>query len=193
MISRLAFEANAAVEIQGLMVREVATGTAALAGTVPARTATVGDVIGTYSPDSAAMLAAYREGLSSLSPVYQALSFFKVTEGVDTFYTKAVRQAEKGGGTAPPDPLSNAFPSASAEVTDLDVLDPADYPGFVGKPLREVWNSYRKPLRDMSAHIVPGKELIIADRYGDLTRSREAIPALRYVARKGLEAHLARL
>lgn len=88
VISRLAFEANAAVEIQGLMVREVATGTAALAGTVPARTATVGDVIGTYSPDSAAMLAAYREGLSSLSPVYQALSFFKVTEGVDTFYQR---------------------------------------------------------------------------------------------------------
>lgn len=46
-------------------------------------------------------------------------------------------------------------------MTDLDVLDPTDYPGFVGKPLREVWNSYRKPLRDMSAHIVSGKELII--------------------------------
>ncbi len=136
VISRLAFEANVAVEIQGLMVREVATGTAALAGTVPARTATVRDVIGTYSPDSAAMLAACREGLSSLSPVYQALSFFKVTGGVDTFYTKAMRQAEKEGGTAPLDPLSKAFPSAPAEVTDLDVLDPADYPGFAGKPLR---------------------------------------------------------
>lgn len=192
VISRLAFEANAAVEIQGLMVREVATGTAALAGTVPARTATVRNVIGAYSPESGAMLSAYREGLSSLGPVYQALSFFKVTEGVDTFYKNAVRDAEKKGEPSPSDPLSAAFPSVRAEVTELDAIDPTDYPGFAGTPLREVWNSYRKPLRDMSAHIVPGKDLIVADRYEDLTRSREAIPALRYVARKGLEAHLAR-
>ena len=58
---------------------------------------------------------------------------------------------------APPAPLSRAFPSAPLEVTDLDVLDPADYPGFAGKPLREAWNSYRYPLRDMSAHIVPSE------------------------------------
>lgn len=192
VISRLAFETNAPVEVQGLMVREVATGTAALAGMVAARTTTGRNVIGTYSPESAAMLAAYREGLTSLTPIYQALSFFKVTEGVNTFYTKAVRQAEKEGAAAPPDPLAAPFPAAPAEVTDVDTLDPMDYPELAGKSLRDVWNSYRKSLRDMSAHIVPGKELIVADRYADLSRSREAIPALRYVARKGLDAHLAR-
>jgi len=82
VLSRIAFEADTALEVTGVLLTERATQTrrfgATLAGVVQPAPALAGET----TPELRSFLAAYREGLNANSPLYQALSFYKVIEGV---------------------------------------------------------------------------------------------------------------
>ena len=82
VLSRWAFVHDVAITIAGVEVHELGTDARqwrlAMAGAVkrfsgPSASST---------PQDRRLLEAYREGLSSTEPLYQALSYFKVIEGV---------------------------------------------------------------------------------------------------------------
>jgi len=193
ILSRLAFEANTAVEVKATIVTELATGTFSVGAMLVGKLRPLSHTIaGNMNPELSPLLATYRDGLSSTTPLYQALAFYRVTEGVHGFHLKTTRAAAKAGVTAPADPLAASFPGPGDIVTDIDALNPAEYGQFAGMPLREVWESYREPLRNAIAHISPGRDAVVADRLNDVNRCLEAIPVLRYIARQALKAEIAR-
>jgi hypothetical protein len=192
MLSRLTFEANTGVEVTAVIATEKATGTVAVAATMLGMERPLKDLGGQMTPELLPLLSAYREGLSSTTPLYQALSFYKVCEGVSTFHKKTTRAAAREGTVEPADPLGAIFPSPDDETPDIDALDPGAHPEFVGRTLREVWEAHRETIRNAIAHITPGKDLVVADKLDHLEDCRRAIPPLRYAARKALEAEIAR-
>jgi hypothetical protein len=192
MLSRLTFEANTGVEVTAVIATEKATGTVAVAATMLGMERPLKDLGGQMTPELLPLLSAYREGLSSTTPLYQALSFYKVCEGVSTFHKKTTRAAAREGTVGPADPLGAIFPSPDDEIPDIDALDPGAHPEFVGRTLREVWEAHRETIRNAIAHITPGNDLVVADKLDHLEDCRRAIPPLRYAARKALEAEIAR-
>jgi hypothetical protein len=194
LISRLAFEVNVGIEVQALITTELATGGKSMAAVFVGNHGIPADSFkGRTNIWLAPLLSLYREGLTSSSPIYQALAFFKVTEGVAKAFHRMNRKAEQKGEKGPPDHLGMKFPAVGAEVSDIDSLDPDAYPEHSGQSLREVWESYEHTLRDAASHITPGKQIIVADYLGNLVGVRRAVPVLRYIARKVLEAEIADL
>jgi hypothetical protein len=55
----------------------------------------------------------------------------------------------------------------------------------------QVYDSMRDTIRNAVAHLVPGEELRVPDYFDDVERCRQAVPVLRYIARRLIEAELA--
>jgi hypothetical protein len=189
MLSRLAFETGAPIEAKAILVTEEATGTVSISTTLVGKIRTLKNIAGNMEPQLAAYLSAYREGLSSLTPLYQALSFYKVIEGISKHHVRASRVATKAGKPVPPDALAGCFPRNidESEGISADVVKE-----LVGRSLRDIWGGYADSVRNAAAHITPGKTSVVADRLADLSLCRKAVPVLRYIARCALEAELAR-
>jgi hypothetical protein len=192
ILSRLAFDTNTALEAKAIIVQELATGTISVAATLMGETRPPQNILGRMEPEIAAFLSAYREGLSSTTPLYKALSFYKVIEGISTHHKQRAREAARAGDPPPPDPLAATFPSPHDYAPEIDGLGLEPPPEFAGRPLREVWESYKDTVRNAAAHITPGRPVAVADRLEDVEQYHAAVPTLRYIARKVLETEIAR-
>jgi hypothetical protein len=96
ILSRLAFEANAAIEVKATIVTELATGTFSVGVMLVGKLRQLQPTItGNMNPELSPLLAIYRDGLSSTTPLYQALAFYRVTEGVNGFHLKATARLLK--------------------------------------------------------------------------------------------------
>lgn len=193
VLSRIAFEADTPVEVTGVLLIEQATQTrrfgAVLAGTVqPAP-----EIGWRTTPESRPLLAAYREGLNSNSSLYQALSFYKVIEGVATFYTKRVRAAKKSGNAMPTDPMAKRVPATRTDLSGMTEWARDNFVPYLGMSFGEIKDAVRHTIRDAAVHITPGMDLRVADYAADIRACRDVIPVLRYVARELIRDELAGL
>ena len=111
VVSGMAFAADAAVEVVAVLLTEKATQTRRIGATIIGAVQPVSRMEGLSTPEIRPFLAVYREGLNSNSPLYQALCFYKVIEGVSSFHTKQARASSRSGGAVGPDPLLKRIPT----------------------------------------------------------------------------------
>jgi hypothetical protein len=181
-LSRLAVAANVGIDVPAIVIRERATETLRVGANLVGAVRTVSESAGLMTPDVAPLLATYREGLNSTAPLYQALSFFKVAEGVTTFHTKRVREAKRQGQPPPDDPVDMRIPGKLDDVPDQSSRDA--FSDYLGATFGQVKEAFADVIRNAVAHLTPGRDVRVADRLEDIEACRRAIPVLRYVARE---------
>lgn len=123
ILSRVAFAANIGLVVKATYITEIATGTQSIAATFMGRMRPIGEITGSMNPELGSLLATYREGLSSITPLYQALSYYKVIEGIKTSHTKRTREAKRAGSELPANPLDGTLPTVADDVPNVYALE----------------------------------------------------------------------
>lgn len=193
VLSRVAFEADTPVEVTAVLLTEQATQTLTVGATVVGAVQPAPQVVGLSTPELRPFLAAYREGLNSNSPLYQALSFYKVIEGVSSFHTNRRRASSKSGGADAPDPLSKRIPADPNDLPEMTPWARAVFAPHLGKTFTEIKTSVSDTVRNAVAHLTPGRDIHVADYLDDIQACRDITPVLRYVARALIGDELAAL
>ena len=138
-------------------------------------------------PERGRLLASYREGLNSTNVFYQALSFYKVGEGVRALRKRQSRKAK--GASVDTNPVE-AF---SADINELAIENEAAkevFQRYLGKPFFDALDDLKEQIRHAIAHLAYLDDVIDHDRYDDVSRCLRAIPVLKYVARTMLENYI---
>jgi hypothetical protein len=182
LVSRLAFETDTALEIVATVLHEKSTSIRSVSGVFAGAVAPLSELNGLSTPEIRLFFSAYREGLSSNSPLYQALSYWKVIEGVKTFDTRR-RRNDDSDAISRPDPYATKMPRNFNEALRIDEWSAAEFQPYWGKSFGEVKKALNEPIRNAIAHITPGRELRSFDRFKDVDECRRAIPLLKYMAR----------
>jgi len=183
VLSRLAFEADTPLEVKAVVGVELSTGTQMMGANLVGAVRPMPIFEGWSTEPLRPLLAAYREGLNSTSPLYQALSFYKVVEGVSTFHTRDQRAAKRSGGASPADPMDMVMPATLDEVPESAPWTKALFDSYLGKTFRSVSDAMSDVIRNASVHLTPGREVRVADYLADIEQCRLAVPVLRYMAR----------
>jgi hypothetical protein len=182
-LSQLAFSHEVAITTTGREIVEVATEARQLAQI------TVGAVKGmalsawVSTPEQRRLLASYREGLSSCEPLYQALSFYKVIEGV-----LSMRGIEDAALRVRGETLNREVERIPQDITTA--LHPSDsslqsesFAPFLGRKFTDVRDELRESLRNNISHMNFDELPFGADSYADVIAVQKALPVLRYMAR----------
>jgi hypothetical protein len=148
---------------------------------------------GEMTPELRSFLAAYREGLNANSPLYQALSFYKIIEGVTKFHTSRMRAAKKRGAPEPADPLAKRIPASREDLAGMTEWAQDNFTPYLGMSFAEIRDAVTDTIRNAVAHISPGMDLRNADYAADIRACRAVTPVLRYVARELIRDELADL
>ncbi len=182
LLSRWSFEHDVAVDITAVELLEVATGSrrwnVKLLGMVKPAAA----LAGPSTPALRGLLAAYREGVSSLTVFYQVLAFFRIYESVKKL--RAMRRSSMRGLAA-----KERLPADERLLSDEWTRD--SFRPYLGKKFTAVIDDLRDVLRHAIAHLDPEGDSVVADRYDDLARCEQVVPVLRYIARQMLTNELA--
>ena len=147
------------------------------------------DTAGVSDPQHRLLLFAYREGISSTEPLWQALSLLRVAEGV-----LQMRKARTAAAVA-----AGQTPTQRAErvPTDLTAIGQPNDPGLIdslkpytGRKFTAVLDDIRPALRNAIAHLDPDNTVLVHDRWDDVQKVEQALPGLRWIARQLLDAEL---
>lgn len=190
ILSRWSFLHDISITTSVTQVCEMATSvrswTHLIRGTVKA----FSDEGGTTTPEVHTLLAAYREGISSTEPLYQALSLSKVVDGV--YKLRGRRKAAViSAGKPYREPSErihsqSSIPSATWQEMELkSALEP-----YAGKKFTQVRDVLHAVIRNAIAHLDPGSDPLIPDRYENVEKVYQAIPVLKYMARILLASEL---
>ena len=182
-LSRIAFEADTPLEVTAISLTERVTQTRQLRTTLIGAVQPAPEIAGTTTPELRMFLAAYREGLNGNSPLYQALSFYKIIEGATKFHTNRVRAATRRGEAALVDPMARQLPADPKDLTDVAEWGRDNFAPYLGKSFAEIRDAVTDTIRNAVAHISPNMGLRIADYAADIQACRAITPVLRYVAR----------
>jgi hypothetical protein len=193
VLSRIAFEADTPLEVTGVLLTEQATQTRRFGATLVGAAQPAPSLAGETTPELRSFLAAYREGLNANSPMYQALSFYKIIEGVTKFHTNRVRAAKKRGAPEPADPLAKQIPANREDLVGMTEWGRDNFTPYLGMSFAEIRDAVTDTIRNAVAHISPGMDLRIADYAADIRACRAITPVLRSVARELIQDELAGL
>lgn len=183
-LSRMAVEADVAVEVKATVITELSTQITMMGADLIGAVKPAPEFSGVSTPEQRPLLAAYREGLNCNAPSYQALAFYKIIEGAETFWKKTSRQAARKGDPAPPDPLAGLMPASLADLPEGPPWSKDRFAPYLGKNYGEVRDAFKDVIRNAVAHLTPGLELRVPDYIEDVEKCREAVPILRYIARE---------
>jgi hypothetical protein len=189
VLSALSFHADVAVEVRATIITEVATGIRTI-GAV-----SVGKVkpfdIGNHpsTEDVRSILSAYREAISSNSPLYQVLCLYKIIEGLGARGERHRRGAKKAGTTPPEDPMALSIPADLKSLPEMDNWALNLFLPYLGKTFAEMQAAFKDTYRNAIAHLI-NDDILVFDRFDDLRQCREAIPVLRFVCRAMIESEL---
>ncbi|BBU22427.1 Uncharacterised protein [Mycobacterium xenopi] len=188
-LSRWAYLHDAPITTSGFQIIELATGTQLfwvnrMLGAVKA----FADTGGASHQDHRILLSAYRDGISSTEPLWQALSLFRLIEGA--FKMQGERRAALiAAGRQPPQ-----VECVPADVTTIgqendyglrDSLKP-----YAGQKFTQVRDTIRGKLRNAIAHLDIDSDILIQDRWEDVQKVEQVLPCLRWMARQLLDAEL---
>lgn len=141
----------------------------------------------TFGEEFRAILAIYREAVNSTNLFYKVLSFYKVTEGVRSLLVER-RQKALQRNEAWSDP-TELIPD-NLDYIQTDRWDKEAFKPFLGKKFNWVLNHLRALIRNAVAHLDPASRVLDADKFADLGACEDAIPILKYIARKMLDREL---
>lgn len=192
VISRWSFLADVAITTSAQIIEELATGAISFQGRLVGAIKEMPSIDGTTNPDHRLLLGSYREGRSSAEPPWSALSFYKVAEGVR--YLRERRRTERQKAGLPPIKLtSERIPADPNQFRDGsmngDSLATSTAP-YAGNKIGKVLDDIRGDLRNAIAHLEPGKNPLGHDQWQDVTKIRQAISTLRWIARELLSKEL---
>ncbi len=179
ILSMLSFQADAPVETTAMVITEQATQIRRVEATVVGTVQPAPQLAWVSTRELRPLLAAYREGLNSNSPLHQAVSFYKAVDGAI-----ALSKRRSRGGTSTPEPLSPVIPQTLAHLPPGTELALQRFTPYLGKTFDDVLTSVKGPIRDASLHLAPGQDHRIADYMDDLEACRQVVPILRYMARE---------
>jgi hypothetical protein len=194
VLSRWSFVHDVAITTSAVHIQELATGAQSIELTLLGAVKGFSDVQGFSAPDHRVLLAAYREGISSGEPLWQALSLYKVAEGVWAF-----RARRRAAAHATGDRINEPSERVPDDVQSIE--HPAERGALVGalapysgKKFRAVFDEIRGPLRNSIAHILPDSgDPLAPDKWEDIHRVLKVLPGLRWMSRRLLQAELASL
>ncbi len=196
MLSWLAFTTDTAVDAVAVVLSEESSGAVQTIVTLPGQVKSLPSGQPMLShPDMEKYFSAYREGLTSNSPLYQAVAFHKLIEGIRSFATRRARDTGETNYKPEKNGLLTTFHIPRAE-TDLPYKTPWELEPFrpyLGKSFEKVYTATIHLARNAALHINPGQELRVADYVSDTNTCREAAPVLRHMARILIEHELARV
>ncbi|HUX11945.1 MAG TPA: methylamine utilization protein MauJ [Spirochaetia bacterium] len=182
-LSQLAFSHEVAITTTGREIIEVATETRQMSQITVGAVKGIALGVWASTPEQRRLLASYREGLSSSEPLYQALSFYKVVEGV-----LSMRGIEDAAHRARGETPNRAFERIPQDITSA--LHPSDSPlqresfaPYLGRKFADVRDELRESLRNHISHMDFGALSFGADSYADVVAVQRALPVLRYMAR----------
>lgn len=190
-ISYLAFICDAAVEVDCTQVKEARSGNIRVQCLLIGKSVTVDDIdFPNLGREISALLSSYREGLNTLNPSWQFLSFWKVMEGI--FFWRDLRSAESVNRNEPP--IAFEIFRIPTELTDigLEQEESACFVRYLGKKFGSVRTDLEYTHRDAIAHINPKKNLLETDDADALFGVLQAVPVLRYIAHVLLEDEIVR-
>ena len=118
------------------------------------------------------LLAAYRDGMNSTNPFYQALSFSKVIEGMSKLFAQ---------GSSPREPLR--FPADIKAIKISPDQTRELFRPFLGKKFGRVRDHFRPVIRHAIAHLDPFSTILDIDHFEDVATCENAIPVLRFMAK----------
>lgn len=194
IVSWLAFHYDVGLAVRGWVVTEVATSVQRIrVGFLGEPRELANEVIAISLTQAARMLlATYREASASSNIFLQALSFWKVVEGV---YTLRSQEAEerKGGGEGPTVRVRELIPATLDDVPFTDKWACDGFQRYLGKRFTFVRDDLRERLRHGLAHLLPGDanvKSLSADVFNDVAACEEALPVLRYMAQTLISSYL---
>jgi hypothetical protein len=184
LISQWAFLHDVALTTAGMQITEQATQTRSLELMLPGAVKAYSDGGGPDDPDHRVLLSAYREALSSFEPLWQALSLYKVAEGVWTLRGRQRKEVAGVGGTASHE-RSERVPEDVTSIghqNDRGALDDALRP-YAGQKFRTVFDDVRAAVRNASAHLDRrGEDALAQDSWNDMQQVRRMLPGFRWMS-----------
>lgn len=193
ILSRMAMEADVPVEVRATVIMEISTQIRQVGATLVGKVKIAPEFTDVSTTELRPLLAAYREGLNCNIPSYQAVAFYKIIEGVDTFSKTRRRAARQKGKTVPDDPLLARMPTTLIDVPDGPPWSKDRFVEFFGKTYQEVKDSFGDVIRNAAVHLTPGRDLRVPDYMEDVEKCREAVPILRYIARELIMGEIAKV
>jgi len=189
VLSRWAFLHDAAITTSAVQIVETATQTRLWRLLIIGAVKRFSDTMGVSNREHQALLSAYREGISSTEPLWQVLSLFRVAEGVLQMRNTR-RAAALAAGQVPAEPAERvpATVDSLGPANDLGLAD--SLRPYAGRKFTAVLDGLRPILRNAIAHLDPDSSPLSQDRWDDLDKAEQALPALRWIARQLLDAEL---
>lgn len=190
VLSRWAYLHDVSITTSGFQIIELATQTQQFWVRMIGAVKGFGDTNGTSHLDHRLLLSAYREGISSTEPLWQAVSLFRVMEGV--FKMRDERRAVLvAKGQQPPSQQAERVPddvTTIGEANDFGLHD--SLKPYAGQKFTQVRDTIRGKLRNAIAHLDVDSDILVHDHWEDLQKVEATLPALRWMARQLLDAEL---
>lgn len=186
ILSRWSFLHDVAITTSMVRIEEMATGAQRLTQWITGALKGFTDQAGLSTPDHRALLAAYREGISSTEPLWRALSLYKVAEGV-----WALRQRRREAAHAAGRRFRDQTERVPNDVRGLGEEGLAiSLAPYAGKKFRAAFDDIRAALRNSIAHLDPDGDPLAQDSWADMQRINAALPAMHWMSRQLLLAEL---
>ena len=191
MLSFWSFEYDVAIDLLGFDCLEVATGSRDFVFGVLGMVQDF-DLTKHHRFDKEAddLLASYREAVNSTNLFYRVLTFYKIADAIRANRRRLNRKHKL---LSLPEPALPEVMPSSADDRLLQDQERDRFVPYLGQDFNAVLESFREPVRNAVAHVVPGKAVLSADRLQDLGRCEDLLPPLRFVARTMLRNHLTEL
>jgi ParB/RepB/Spo0J family partition protein len=189
LLSRWAFLHDVAIVTSAVQIVETATQIHQWSQLMLGAVKSFSNVTAVSDSDHRVLLSAYREGISSTEPLWQALSLFRVSEGVLQM-RQARASATVTAGGIPAEPSERVPTDLTSVGQANDAGLPDSLKPHTGKKFTAVLDSIRPTLRNAIAHLDPDNTVLVQDRWADLQEVEHALPGLRWIARQLLDAEL---
>jgi hypothetical protein len=189
LLSRWAYLHDVAITTSAVQIVETATRIQQWSLLIVGAVKTFSDNAGVSDPDHRLLLSAYRDGISSTEPLWQAMSLFRVAEGV--LQMRKTRTAASGASGQTPAKHAERVPAsltAIGQPNDFGLID--SLRPYAGRKFTAALDDIRPALRNAIAHLDPDSTMLVQDRWDDLQKVEQALPGLRWIARQLLDSEL---
>ncbi len=190
-LSHLSFKFDIALELMGFEVVEEKTKTTLYSYGVLGKPKLFNNLENfSAQPEYTRFFSAYREALNSTNIFYQALSFYKVIEGV---LANRVRQ-KRASKTYIKGDLgflqTELLPKTLEDISSHDDFTVGEFNIHLGKEFKDIHEHYRDLVRNAIAHLSQLDSILDADNYEDISTCEKAVPVLKFMARQMLQNDL---
>ncbi len=190
ILSRWSFQHDVSITTCAVELHKLTTEARNWSMTIAGSVKAFSDSAGASTKEGRTLLAAYREGMSTLEPLYQALCMYRVIEG--SYVLRARRRAESVTGTG-----TFTDPGEVLSLDQIETANPrsrqgleASFQPYLGRKFTRLRDDFKLTIRHAIAHLDLDADPLAADEYDDLQKVREALPVMHQMARLLLATEL---